>query len=334
AVMAGAKVKVSSEKTGLTRETTSNDTGDYVFPLLPVGVYSISAEQQGFKVATQSDITLLDNKVMRVNLELAVGEVTQTVDVQATAAAIDSETAGIGQSVTQRQVVDLPLNGRNFLSLLFLGNGAVSTSGEQGGMRQGAGDAISINGARPTSNNYLLDGTSNTDTALGTPAAILSIDAIQEFKEQTTTYSAEYGFSANQVNIVSKTGTNDLHGALFYFGRNDAFDANNYFNNAAGNGKSKLRQHQYGLVVGGPVYVPKVYNGRNQTFWLFNYENRRTRRGFQDFLFVPTSDQLAGRFTSEILDPVTGLPFPNNTVPQSRFSRLGNLARSKFWPAP
>ena len=187
AVMAGAKVKISSEKTGFTRETTTNDTGDYVFPLLPVGVYTISAEQQGFKVAKQSDITLLVNQTMRVNLELAVGEVTQTIDVQATAAAIDSETAGIGQSVTQRQVVDLPLNGRNFLSLLFLGNGAVQTNGEQGGMRQGAGDAISINGARPTSNNYLLDGTSNTDTALGTPAAILSIDAIQEFKEQTTT---------------------------------------------------------------------------------------------------------------------------------------------------
>jgi len=334
AVMAGAKVKVSNEKTGFTRDTTTGDTGDYVFPLLPVGVYSISAEQQGFKVAKQSDITLLVNQVMRVNLELAVGEVTQTVDVQATAAAIDSETAGIGQSVTQRQVVDLPLNGRNFLSLLFLGNGAVETSGEQGGMRQGAGNAISINGARPTSNNYLLDGTSNTDTALGTPAAILSIDAIQEFKEQTTTYSAEYGFSANQINIVSKTGTNDLHGSVFYFGRNDAFDANNYFNNAAGNGKSKLRQHQYGLVVGGPAYIPKVYNGRNQTFWLFNYENRRTRRGFQDFAFVPTADQLAGRFTSEIIDPVTGLPFANNIVPTSRFSRLANIAVAKFWPAP
>ena len=332
--MAGAKVKISNDQTGLTRETTTSDTGDYVFPLLPTGKYSISVEQQRFKVAKQSDITLLVNQTMRVNLELAVGEVTQTIDVPATAAAIDSETAGIGQSVTQRQVVDLPLNGRNFLQLLFLGNGAVETNGEQGGMRQGAGNAISINGARPTSNNYLLDGTSNTDTALGTPATILSIDAIQEFKEQTTTYSAEYGFSANQVNIVSKTGTNDLHGAIFYFGRNDAFDANNYFNNAAGKGKSKLRQHQYGLVVGGPVYVPKVYNGRNQTFWLFNYEDRRTRRGFQDFVFVPTADQLAGRFTSEILDPVTGLPFPNNTVPESRFSRLGNLARSKFWPAP
>ena len=132
AVMAGAKVTLTNQGTNLTRETTTNETGDYVFPLLPVGVYSVSAEQQGFKVAKQSDITLLVNQVMRVNLDLAVGEVTQTIDVQATTAAIDSETAGIGQSVTQRQVVDLPLNGRNFLSLLFLGNGAVETNGEQG----------------------------------------------------------------------------------------------------------------------------------------------------------------------------------------------------------
>ena len=160
---------------------------------------------------------------------------------------------------------------------------AVETNGEQGTMRQGDGNAISINGSRPTSNNYLLDGTSNTDTALGTPAAILSIDAIQEFKEQTTTYSAEYGFSANQINIVSRTGTNDLHGAVFYFGRNDAFDANNFFNNARGAEKSKLRQNQYGFVAGGPVYIPKVYNGRNQTFWLFNYEGKADPGAFQTF---------------------------------------------------
>ena len=159
---------------------------------------------------------------------MAVGQTTETVNVQASAVTIDSETAGVGQVITTKQVTELPLNGRNFLQLLFLGAGAVETDGEQGSMRQGAGNAISINGARPTSNNYLLDGTSNTDTALGTPAAILSVDAIQEFKEQTATYSAEYGFSANQVNIVSKTGTNDLHGSVFWFLRNDALDANNF----------------------------------------------------------------------------------------------------------
>ncbi|MEW5977870.1 MAG: carboxypeptidase-like regulatory domain-containing protein [Acidobacteriota bacterium] len=334
AVMAGTKVGLTNRDTNFTREITTNSDGDYVFPLLPVGTYSVTAEQAGFRVAKRSDIKVNVAQVVRIDLELEVGEVTQTIEVHSTAAAIDSETAAVGQIISQRQVVDLPLNGRNFLQLLFLGNGAVETSGEQGSMRQDAGNAISINGARPTSNNYLLDGTSNTDTALGTPSAILSVDAIQEFKEQTTTYSAEYGFSANQVNIVSKTGTNDLHGSVFWFGRNDALDANSYFNNLVGRRKNKLRQNQFGFVVGGPVYIPKAYDGHNKTFWLFNYEERRTRRGFQDFQVVPTPDQLAGRFTTQIMDPLTGQPFPDNTIPQDRFSRLGNLARAKFFPAP
>ena len=142
---------------------------------------------------------------------------------------MDTASATVGQTITEKQVTELPLNGRNFLQLLFLGAGAVETGGEQGAMRQGVGNAISIMGARPTSNNYMIDGTSNIDTALGTPAAVLSVDAIQEFKEQTTTYSAEYGFSSNQINIVSKTGTNEFHGTGFDFIRNERLDARNFF---------------------------------------------------------------------------------------------------------
>ena len=334
AVVPDAKVSLTNQQTGLTRETTSNESGAYTFPTLPVGIYTVSAEKQGFSVVRRTDIQLNVDQVVRIGLQLTVGTTSETVNVQANAIAIDTETAGVGQVVTTRQVTQLPLNGRNFLQLLFLGNGAVETNGEQGTMRQDAGNAISINGSRPTSNNYLLDGTSNTDTALGTPAAILSVDAIQEFKEQTTTYSAEYGFSANQINIISKTGTNDLHGSVFWFLRNDALDANRFFNNVSGQGKSKLRQNQPGFVAGGPVYIPKLYNGRNKTFWLANYEGRRTRQGAVDFLNIPTPDQLAGHFTSEIIDPLTGLPFPNNTIPPARFSRLAQLAVTKFFPAP
>lgn len=339
AVLANAKVTVTNEATNFSRETVTNEAGTYVFPLLPVGVYSVTVTQQGFSTSKQSGIPLTVDKIARVDIDLKVGDVSATVDIQSAAVTLDTETASMGQTVTQKQVTQLPLNGRNFLSLLFLNGGTVETSGEQGGMRQGAGNAISINGARPTSNNYLIDGTSNTDTALGTPAAILSIDAIQEFKEQTGTYSAEYGFSANQVNIVSKTGTNDLHGAAFWFGRNDAFDANTFFNNARSTPtnpirKPKLRQHQYGFVAGGPVWVPKVYDGRNKSFWLVNYEKFKQIRGIADLLIVPTPDQLAGRFTSTITDPLTGQPFANNTIPANRFSRLARLATAKFFPAP
>ena len=331
AVIAGVPVTVSSQLTGISRTTKSNDAGGYSFPLLPVSVYSVTADQKGFRAARRSEINLNVDQVIRLDLDLQVGEVTETVDVKASVVTIDTESAAVGQVVSQKQVTELPLNGRNFLSLLFIGNGAVETSGEQGSMRQGAGNAISINGSRPTSNNYLLDGTSNTDTALNTPAVILSVDAIQEFKEQTATYSAEYGFSANQINIISKSGTNDLHGALFWFDRNNDFDARSYFQAAI----PALHQNQYGFVAGGPVYLPKIYKGRNKTFWLVNYEAQKIRQGSDSFANVPTADLLAGRFSTPINDPLTNLPFPNNTVPPSRFSRLAKVAlASGFWPTP
>ena len=197
-------------------------------------------------------------------------------------------------------------------------------------MRQGEGDAISINGSRPTSNNYLLDGMVNTDTSLNTPAVVLSVDAIQEFKEQTATYSAEYGFSANQINIISRGGANDFHGALFGFDRNDAFDARSYFQANI----PPLRQNQFGFVIDGPVYIPKLYNGKNKTFFMANYEGTRIRQGIDSLNLVPTPAELSGHFTTTIIDPTTGLPFQNNTVPQDRSSRLAKLGVQKFFPAP
>ena len=149
-------------------------------------------------------------------------------------------------------------------------------------MRQGVGNAISIMGARPTSNNFMIDGTANIDTSLGTPAAVLSVDAIQEFKEQTTTYSAEYGFSSNQINMVSKTGTNRLHGTGFGFFRNEGWDARNFFDDKT-RPEPKLDQKQFGFVVGGPVMLPG-YDGRNRTFFLVNYEGTRIDRGATELL--------------------------------------------------
>jgi hypothetical protein len=326
AVMSGVKITVTNQETGLTRETTTNESGTFTVPLLRVGVYLVTAEQQGFKVAVRSDIQLNVDQVQRIDLELAAGNLSERVEVQANRATIDTETSTVGQVITEKQVTELPLNGRNFLQLLFLGAGAVETGGEQGDMRKGVGSAISIMGARPTSNNYMLDGTANLDTSLGTVAAVLSIDAIQEFKEQTSSYSAEYGFSSNQINIVSKSGTNDFHGSGFYFMRNEKLDARNFFDPPDAE-KPKLDQKQPGFVVGGPVF-------RNKTFFLVNYEGIRLDQGSSGFDRVPTPDQLAGHFNTTIIDPQTGQPFPNNTIPQSRFSRLANLAVAKFAVAP
>jgi hypothetical protein len=327
AVVPGATVTVHSDLTGLTRTATTNPSGDYSFPLLPTGVYAVSAELAGFSVAKQLGIRLNVDQTARIDLTLAVGAATETVEVQAATVALDTETATVGQVITEKQITDLPLNGRNFLSLLFLGAGAVETGGEQGSMRQGAGQAISLMGARPTSNNFMIDGTSITDTALGTPAVILSVDAMEEFKEQTKTYSAEYGFSANQINLVSKSGTNQYHGSLFYFGRNEALDAKNFFDPPTRD-KPELDQKQFGGTISGPII-------KNKTFLLVNYEGTRVDSGYSQFFIVPSPEELAGRFTRTIIDPVTGQPFPNNTIPPERFSRLAQLAlRSGWFPAP
>ncbi|HEY1214576.1 MAG TPA: TonB-dependent receptor [Bryobacteraceae bacterium] len=329
-VLPGVKVTVQNQGTGVTRDTITTGSGDYSFTLLPVGTYNVSAEQKGFSKAQRSDIRLNVDQVQRADLALAVGATTETITVQAPAVAVQTETSGVGQVVNERQVTQLPLNGRSFLDLLFLGAGAVQTTGEQGSMRAGEGNAISINGSRPTSNNYLLDGMVNTDTSLNTPAVVLSVDAIQEFKEQTATYTAEYGFSANQINIISRGGTNQFHGALFEFDRNNFFDARSFFQASV----APLRQNQFGFVATGPVWIPKIYNGKDKTFFMANYEGQRTRQGIDQFYLVPTPAQLSGRFTSTVIDPTTGLPFQNGTIPASRFSRLANLAVQKFFPAP
>jgi len=357
AVLSNARVDVTNIATNVTNQTQTTSSGDFTLPFLPPGTYRITVEAPGFQKSVTNSVTLVVGQEARVNVAMKPGAVSETVEVQASAVSLDTDSSAISQIVTQRQVDQLPLNGRNFLSLLFIGAGAVQTNGEQGQMRQGEGNAISINGGRPTSNNYTLDGLINTDTALNTPAVILSQDAIQEFKIQSETYSAEYGFSANQVNIITKSGSNQLHGTAFEFLRNDAFDAKAPFQQTL----PELRQNQFGFVVGGPVYIPKVYDGRNKTFFLVNYEGWRIRNGFDQSTFtVPEPAQLNGDFSTSGLqlpsqaggpcsptptspclpiDPLTGASFPGNIIPSTRFSilaqqSLGLNGGINAFPAP
>ena len=350
AVVGSATVTVTNTATGVAQRTQTTETGNYTVPDLQPGSYAVKVEAPGFSAQHLTNITLVVAQQARVNAILRPGATSETIEVNASALALDTDTAAVSQLVSQKQVNDLPLNGRNFLSLLFIGAGAVQTVGEQGQMRQGQGNAISINGGRPESNNYTLDGMVNTDTALNTPSVILSQDAIQEFKVQSETYSAEYGFSANQVNIVSKTGGNRFHGSVFEFFRNDALDASEHFQPT----KPELRQNQFGFVLNGPVWIPKLYDGRNKTFFLVNYEGWRIRNGASAFYNVPDSAQLSGNFASSNLpafgtaactaalntnnscmpiDPVTGAPFVGNTISSGRFSRLANVT-AKLFPAP
>jgi hypothetical protein len=343
AVIANATVEIMNSATNVTQRTQTTSAGTYSVPYLHPGLYRITVTMTGFQKSIVDNVTLSVDQEYRANVIMKPGTISESITVEATAVALDTDNAAVSQLVSEKQVTDLPLNGRDFQQLLFIGAGAVATGGEQGTMRAGQGSAISINGSRPESNTYLIDGMLNTDQALNTPAASLSIDAIQEFKVLSETYSAQYGFSANQISIVTKGGTNELHGSIFEFNRNDAFDAKNFFQ-GAGQPNSELRQNQFGFVVGGPVYIPKLYDGRNKTFWLANYEGWRVRQGVQQFANVPDPATVQGLFTTPITDPTTGLPFAGcnsggtnyvSCIPTERFSRLANVGiNAGFFNAP
>lgn len=350
AIVSSAAIKITNTATGVATRTTTSSSGDFSVPSLNPGSYSVSVTSPGFEQSVTSGFTVAVDQKVRIDVALKPGAVTDTVQVAAQGLALDTDSSAISQLVSQKQVQELPLNGRNFMQLLLLGAGAVTVGGEQGTMRQGAGNAVSINGARPESNNYTLDGLINTDTALVTPAVILSQDAIQEFKVQSGTYSAEFGFSANQINIVSKSGTNQIHGAIFEFDRNNAFDAKPFPTaiDSVPTSNAVLRQNQFGFVLSGPVFIPKLYDGRNKSFWLANYEGWRINNGIVAKAAFPNAPTLTGDFSAEPIpaygtaactvllnqnqnclpvDPTTGQPFPGNKIPAGRLTnRLGQVA--------
>jgi hypothetical protein len=354
AVIPSAPVRITNLATGVMVIVTTTSTGDYTATNLLPDAYKVSVEMPGFSTAVVNNLILVVAQEARVNLQLKPGATSEVVEVSASAVALDTDTSSVSQTVSEKQMSELPINGRNFTSLLFVGAGAVQTIGEQGQMRANEGNAISLNGSRPESNNYTLDGLTNTDTALNTPAVILSQDAIQEFKVQDGTYSAEFGFSANQINIVSKSGGNQFHGSIFEFDRNDFFDAIPHQSLVNTSDKQKeLRQNQFGYVLSGPVRVPKVYNGHDKTFFLANYEGERRITGGTLTGYAPTSSELSGDFSAFAstlpyyggaavngtscstylsagnnclpVDPLTGQPFANNQISSSRFSRMAQV---------
>ena len=225
AIIPNVRVTVTNTATNISFRTLTSSAGDYYASSLNPGTYTVSAEAKGFQKTVTTGFTLAVDQKVRVDLALKLGAVTETLEVTAQAVTLDTDSADESTLLSQQQVEQLPLNGRNFMQLLLVSAGAVTVGGEQGTMRQGEGNAVSINGGRPEGNNYTLDGLINTDQALVTPAVILSQDAIQEFKVESGTYSAEYGFSASQINLISKGGTNKLHGSIFEFNRNNAYDA-------------------------------------------------------------------------------------------------------------
>ena len=323
-VVPGASLSVINVQTGISYHTQSSGSGSYTIPLLPVGIYDVSAEKEGFSVAKQTGIKLNITDVARVDLTLQVGSVSASVSVAASTVQLNSENAEVSTTVSEKLVSDLPLNGRNFLQLQLLDGTAYETANPiLGEFRQSQvlsdGGTVGIGGARQTSSGFLIDGLNNRDIGYGSAILIPSIDALQEFKVQSKTYSAEYGTSANQIQLHFKSGTNSLHGTAYEFVRNNDFDSRGYLETSV----AALNQNQFGYSLGGPIFIPKLYDGRNKSFFFANYEGLRVKaQSPPTYQIVPTAAQWSGQISVPIVDPNTGLPFPGNQIPSSRFSQF------------
>src|SRR5258708_4220182 len=265
AVVPGVKVALTSEGTGITTATVSRFDGSYIFTPVRIGMYTVAAELPGFETARHIHVEVNVQQQVVVDFSLRPGQVTETVEVTGTAALLQTQNASLGQVVASRQINDLPLNGRDFTFLAQLSPGVTFAQQDNRGL--GANGNFSANGMRPAQNNYLLDGVDNNnlqpDFRSGTSYSVLPpVDAIQEFKIQTSSFSAEFGRAGGGVlNAIVKSGTNRLHGDLCEFLRNDKLDAADFFENAGGIHKSEFRRNQYGATIGGPVVIPRLYNG-------------------------------------------------------------------------
>lgn len=333
AAVGAAKITVQNLETQVTREVITDDNGLFTIPLLPPGRYKVSASKSGFKPVFQ-DITLEVNQTARFDFSLEVGNVSESVEVRASNPLIESDTSSIGQVVEQRQVAELPLNGRNFVQLATLGPGVTGVGfGSKGTIMSGTrpddlrpGSEIFANGNREGSNNFLWDGIDNNERLTLSIVLRPSVEAVREFKIQTNLFTADQGRNSGAtVNVITKSGANQLHGSAYNFLRNDKTDARNFFSAV----KPTLRQNQFGASLGGPII-------KNKLFFFGNYEGYRRSQQRTFVNTVPTELMRQGNFSElrDIFDPAslradptaaTGFvrtPFANRTIPANRWDPI------------
>ena len=299
-VIAGAKVTLTNQDTGIVQTTTSGSAGEYTFSPVKLGRYRVAAEVKGFERVERTNITVDVQQRVVVDFALPPGQTTETVLVTSEAPPLQTQDASVGQVINSRSVNDLPLNGRNFTFLAQLSAGVTQDQQDTRGL--GASGSFAANGLRPAQNDYLLDGIDNNanlvDFLNGTAYAVKPpVDAIQEFKIETNNYSAEFGRSAGAIlNATIKSGTNQLHGDAWEFLRNDALDAANFFENSGGIPKGEYRQNQFGATLGGPIK-------KDKTFFFADYEGTRIRQATPSINTVPTALERSSGYTnlSELL---------------------------------
>lgn len=335
AMIVSAAVTVTNLDTGVVLRATSNETGAYLFPSLAPGRYKVECSASGFSVQQASEIRLEVNQLARLDFELKPGAVTESIQVSASAVLINSETTEVGQVIDSKRILEMPLNGRNYLSLAQFTAGALPGGGPGTGARSRDEGQFAAVGMQMAQNNVLLDGNDNSSRTSGGPLGFEAqqvkppVDAVAEFKVVTNNMSAEYGYRAGaKVIVTSKSGTNDFHGSVYEFLRNDALDGTNFFANRSGAKKPKYRQNQYGASLGGPAI-------RNRTFFFGSWQRTNIRYGQSYINSVPSRDIIErGDFSQQpavrrnVYDPLTltgtgaaatRSPFPGNIIPSTRW---------------
>ena len=328
AVVPQATVKLTNRGRGTTQTVQSNDAGIYQFPFLQAGAYDLAVSANGFKTQTRANVVLATAQNMRLDFKLEVGNVTESVTVEANTGAVNTESAETGAVVDNTKVVEMPLNGRVWWSLAELAPGVIPPAqGSANGFRGG----FNVSGMNEQSNNFSLNGLNNNDTTTSSPAFRPSIDAIQEFTILTGVYPAEYGYgSGGQVVVTTKSGTNQFHGTVFEFIRNQAvLTAKNFFQPAGA--IPSFKRNQFGGTIGGPIR-------KDKTFFFFSYEGLRLSQAVNVLTTVPTAVMHAGDFSAllpgkTIKDPTTNAPFAGNMIPATRLNAIG-LALINLYPNP
>jgi hypothetical protein len=328
AVLPGVTIRIKNIDTNQARETVSNESGSYFIPLLPVGHYEVSAELPGFKTDVKTGLELQVDQRLNVGFKLEVGQISEKLTVSEAAPLVQADSATVGDVVDTQKMVELPLNGRLFSQVALLTPSA-TTLAAGNLMARPERDAFVVAGLPNTANYYMIDGIDNNDISVNIEAVKPSIDAIQEYKMQSGTYSAEFGHGGGaQVNIITKAGTNAYHGTVYEFLRNSKLDARNYFD-LPSRPIPQFQRNQWGGTFGGPIIKDKM-------FFFVSDEELNMRQGqTMGATTIPTSAWLAGDFSGQsviIKDPLNGnQPFPGNKIPGNRFDPSG-LAIANLFP--
>ena len=356
AAVPDAQITLTNTATSGVRTTVSTNSGDYTFSAVPVGSYVLKAEHTGFKTATSQNLVLQVAQSMTQNFTLDIGGVEQTVTVTASGDLLQTDNTSLGTTIPDQTLAQMPVNSRNYLNLVAVSANANVLSPTQGqaGAREGgarSNEAISVGGSRIMFDHYTLDGINNTDTDFNSYVVQPSIDAIQEMKVQTGVYPAEYGYNATQINVVTKSGSNQYHGSMFYFVRNNYADARgyNYFWPKPEPAVLPYKYNDYGFVLGGPLTIPKLIRGKDRFFFMVNDEWFSRVQYSQSGLTLPTQAVLKGDFSNytgkgttvvPIYDPATGNPdgtgrtqFAGNVIPAARIDAVSQKFLDLYYAA-